>query len=275
MDQILEFIFSHKREFFELTKIAIGSFLGFGLALLSARLLDYRKRKRERLVAGNVALFTLKNQYNDFLLFRRDFRENVARPGLSGNAPIWALLQPTFLQIDDSKIDFNSIGFLFEEGKNASRIDILQNSQIAHRDLLSLHVKRNESLIKLQEAAVRVSKTPSGHTLEDVEKEAGPALISLVTLLTVSLANRASKYEQTYRDAYDSLWLALTHDRQSWRDRMLGFVRGEELCAQCSSPYLKLDVARPGYKIEDLPPLPDSLTISLADGKISTWGAKK
>ena len=121
MDPIIEFISTYKRELFELAKIAAGSFLGFGFALWSARLLDYRKRRREHLIAGNVALFTLKNQINDFLLFRRDFRENVARPGLSASAPIWALLQPTFLQIGDSKIDFNSIGFLFEGGKNASR----------------------------------------------------------------------------------------------------------------------------------------------------------
>ena len=152
---------------------------------------------------------------------------------------------------------------------------MLQNSQIAHRDLLALHVKRNESLTKLQEAAVRASKNQSEASLEDVEKEAGPALISLVTLLTISLANRASKYEQTFRDAYDSLWLALTDNRQTWLDRMLGFVRREELSAQVSSPYLKLDAASPGYKIEDLPLLPKNLTISLSDGKISTWGAKK
>ncbi len=275
MDQIIEFIFSRKRELFELIKIVVGSFLGFGFALWSARLLDYRKRKREHLVAGNVALFTLKNQYNDFLLFRRDFRENVARSELTGNEPIWALLQPTFLQIDDSKIDFNSIGFLFENGKNAATINALQYAQILHRDLLAQHGKRNEWIPERQKAVARVRATQNIQSFEEIEKEVGPELISRVTALTCSLADRASRNEEKYLKAYDALWVTLTASRQGWWDRNIGLWYRKIRGTQVMPPYLKLGVTNADYKIEDLPELPNSLKTALSDGETPAFDAPK
>ncbi len=275
MDPIFELISAHKRELFELAKIATGSFLGFGLALLSARLLDYRKRRREHLIAGSVALFTLKNQYNDFLLFRRDFRENVARSELTGNEPIWALLQPTFLQIDGSTLDFNSIGFLLEQGRYASTFDDLQSSQISHRDLLGLQVKRNDALVKLQDAAVNTQKKISNSNLTDVEKEAGGALISLCNTLAITLANRSLMYEATYRRAHDSLRLALLENRNTWYGSLFDAMRSRIIFKHASPPFLKLNVASPGFREEDLPPIPKTLEVALRTSKIPRWGTQQ
>jgi len=66
-------------------KLVLGPFIGAGLAFLSARQLDAGRRHRERVAAANLALFALKQQYDDFLLYRKGFRTDVARYGLIGD----------------------------------------------------------------------------------------------------------------------------------------------------------------------------------------------
>lgn len=105
--------------------LILGPFVVASFAFLSARLLDASRRYRERVASANLALLALKNQYNDFLLFRKDFREDVARQGLAGDEPLWALMRPSYMAFGRYDIDKKGIGFLFERTGHADVFDAL------------------------------------------------------------------------------------------------------------------------------------------------------
>jgi hypothetical protein len=123
---------------------AIGPFIGAMLAFGTNRYIEREKRFQEELVAANLALITLKNQYNDFLLFRKGFREDIALCAIKGTEPVWMLIRPSFLQLGDYAVDFTSIGFLLNTVEGKEVFDKLELVQIFHRDLKSLNSQMNK-----------------------------------------------------------------------------------------------------------------------------------
>lgn len=121
-----------------LLTLILGPFVGTTFAFYSSRLLDSAKRHRERVAAGNLALFALKQQYNDFLLYRKSYREVVGRSELSGNEPCWAILKPSHMTFGNYAVDLKGISFLFERSGRAEVFDCVEEAQICYRDIVSL-----------------------------------------------------------------------------------------------------------------------------------------
>ncbi len=239
---------------FELLKVALGSFLGFGLALWSARIVDFWRRERDHFVAGNLALFVIAAHFSDFLLFRKDFRESAYDRGAHGE-PLWALMGPTYHGFGKDDIDFQSIGFLFEQQKSAELFETLMHAQLAIRDLRRLTELRNDACLALQKAIgdLELQIKPQPMSIQIIEKSIPRHQLLALSSHVVALAMRAHDLEPVFRDAHDRLRESLesslgTLSKMDW---IVGFV-----FRKSNRSFVKLSGCRPGFDFADLKPLP-------------------
>ncbi|SFO89601.1 hypothetical protein SAMN05216567_103225 [Variovorax sp. OK605] len=232
----------------------VGAFLAFGLA----RMYDANRRFNERLAAGNLALLTLKNQFNDFTLFRLGFAEDCRRITLTGDEPIWALVRPNFMRYGDYEFDYKEVAFLFESGARPSAFDDIELAQMAHHDLIKMDEHRTATARETQRLVAKEAKVGEG--LDGVEKIIGKAMVVELEMLASGLALRAADNEQVYLKAFRSLRSALReHIMQTWRYRV-GYLWRMRHDATVEDMLMQL---RPrlelGFNADELPPLPDKL----------------
>lgn len=266
----------------EIWTLFVGPFVGATLAFALARLYDANRRFKDQLAAANLALLTLKNQYNDFTLFRRGFFEDCARPTLDGSEPTWALLRPNFLRYGDYEFDYSAIAFLFENGGQMPVFDAVEEAQIAHRHLLKMDEQRTETAREMQRV---VAKESNGKvmSLEEAATLIGIAMVSELDMLAEGLAVTAAYNGQIYVKAFDSLRLALSsHIAKSWKYRI-----GCHDLARRKEPVQQMLVqvkARlsQGFNADELPPLPrqlqtrvDRVIASKTAGNVSTSGGQQ
>lgn len=246
--------------------LILGPFIGTSFAFMSARLLDAGRRYRERVVAANLALLCIKNQYDDFLLFRRNFRNDVARPGLKGNEPNWVLMRPAFIEFGRYEIDFKSIGFLFERPGHAEVFDLVEYAQTCHRDLISITNvgTKNAQLVQERVAKILIDKPDLDYG--EMQVAIGKDLASLMSGMAISYAIRAERNEEAFVKAFTNLRAALDAELQNyWLARLKRWIS----CKKTPSILIFLDGPKEKYKKESLPPLPKSIAVEIDFDKLN------
>jgi hypothetical protein len=242
--------------------LIVGPFIGAFAAFLSNRILDTGRRHREQIVAANLALLTIKNQYNDYLMFRKDFREDVAREGLVGNEPIWALTRPSFMTFGEYELDFKSIGFLFECSGNGVILDKAELSQIIYRDMVAICKSRNETAVEIQKTVMNSLKKNPNATWDYLAHEIGDDTTALMSTIAKGLAIRSERNEKVFLDAFNNLHSALNSYLHSyWLDRAHYF-----LCLfkrPNKSKLIKLDTPKKKFLVSELPALPEILVAEI------------
>lgn len=236
--------------------LILGPFIGTLFAFISARLLDAGRRYRERVASANLALLTIKNQYNDFLLFRKSFRTDVARPGLSGNEPNWVLVRPQFIEFGNYQVDFKGIAFLFERPGHAEVFDLVENAQICHRDLIAITALGTKNAQLVQERVAKANRETPGLTYEQLVPVVGKDVVALMSMMAVSYAIRAQRNGEVHLKAFTSLRAALDAELQTYLASRFSrwFSRRND-----SSILISLGEPKQNFRIESLPPLPQSI----------------
>jgi len=241
--------------------LVVGPFFGAMLAFFSARMLDGSRRQRENLASANLALLTLKNQYNDFLLFRKGFLEDVNRSKLAGDEPLWALVRPTFLTFCSYEFDFKSLGFLFERPGNTAIFEEVELVQICHRDLVALEKLRTEQAVALQSTVAKFQKKNPNPTWLELEAELGRDVIETVTMIVIGLGIRAEENENTYLKAFSTLRDALEIEHQShWLLNLLNFT----FWRNGKPTHINVKEPLPNFRRAELPKLPTQLAEAIA-----------
>jgi hypothetical protein len=188
-----------------LLALAGGPFIGATLAFTYNRYVEREKRFEEQLVAANLALLTLKNQYNDFLLFRRNFRTEAAGLGVTGTEPLWALLRPAFFSFAEYEVDSKSIGFLLTAKKRKDVFDKIELVQICHRDMRAILELMNENAMNVQKKIAEIHAKNLTATWEELEAGIGRDLGALMNSVAIGLAIRSERNEQIYIEAFKKL----------------------------------------------------------------------
>jgi hypothetical protein len=238
----------------------LGPFVGTAFAFYSNRLLDAGKRHREKVAAANLALFALKHQYNDFLLYRKGYREDVARPELSGNEPIWAILKPSHMTFGNYAVDMKGVSFLFERPGRAEVFDAVEEAQMCYRDMVSLGSVANQCAQKIQERAVKEERERPGITLEQLEPELGKDLVGQMSMAVIGLGVRLERNEAVYLKAFNVLRSALNSELNSgWvaKFRNVWLSNGGATLVDMKEP-------EPKFKLDALPPMPKRLAEAVA-----------
>lgn len=238
----------------------LGPFVGTAFAFLSARQLDAGRRHRERVAAANLALLALKQQYNDFLLYRKGFRTDVARDELIGNEPLWALLRPTYITFSNQEVDLKGIGFLFERKGNGEVFDAVGEAQTLYRDLVRLSELATESARSIQERAAQAQAKNPGISWVALELAAGKDITAHMSMSVCGLALRLENNEQTHIRAFKTLRSALDAELNSgWiaKFRNIWSLNGGATLVDMKEP-------EPKFRLDALSPMPKRLAEAVA-----------
>jgi hypothetical protein len=243
--------------------LILGPFIGAFAAFLSNQGINLSKKHGEKVVSANLALITIKNQYNEFLMFRKSFREDVARYGLKGDEPVWALIRPAHLDFGKHEFDFKSIGFLLEKPGNEELFNLIELVQISHRDLVAINKLRTENAVVIQERISEYQKNHTVTTWSEIAFAAGSNLTSLMHMVAVGMALRADRNEEMYLDAFnrlrDACELNLGEYYLNKIRQFLPFNLGRNFFS-----LVRLSVPKPIFAKEALPPLPPLLAKEIA-----------
>ena len=242
--------------------LILGPFIGAFAAFLSNQAMNLSKKYGEKVVSANLALITLKNQYNEFLMFRKSFREDVARTGLNGNEPVWALIRPAFLDFGKYDFDFKSIGFLLEKRGNEELFNLIELVQISHRDLTSINALRTENAVVIQEKIAEYQKNHTATTWNEIALVAGDNLTSLMHMVAVGMAVRAARNEEIYLNAFNKLRDACESNLEKY---YLNKIR-HFFCISNNRGFtlVRLSDPKPSFAMDAMPPLPSLLAKEIA-----------
>ncbi|QWD36541.1 hypothetical protein G6674_06215 [Polynucleobacter paneuropaeus] len=243
--------------------LILGPFIGAFAAFLSNQGINFSKKYGEKVVSANLALITIKNQYNEFLIFRKSFREDVARYGLKGDEPVWALIRPAHLDFGKYEFDFKSIGFLLEKPGNEELFNLIELVQISHRDLAAINTLRTENAVVIQERISEYQKNHTVTTWNEIAFAAGTNLTSLMHMVAVGMALRADRNEEIYLDAFNKLRDACELNLgEYYLNKMRKFLPGD--LGRKNYSLVKLSAPKPSFTKEVLPPLPHLLASEIA-----------
>lgn len=193
---------------FEIAKSAIGPFIGAGLAFIANAWNERRKRRRDELASGNLALAILQRQAQAFFNVRRGFLTDRANrlQALGHQAPKWLHFKPMMYTFPkDLVFDFQPLSFLFDKG-HPDIVARLSMSEVRYIDLAAVVVEFNNTAERLQEKMVGLGiGLETEFDANEVAHQLGPALIGKMTSFTDALLKRFSEDETDYRDAALSL----------------------------------------------------------------------
>lgn len=247
--------------------LILGPFIGTFFAFISARLLDAGRRYRERVVAANLALLCLKNQYDEFLLFRKNFREDITRSGLKGDEPNWFLMRPAFIEFGQYEVDFKGIGFLFERPGHFEVFDLVEHAQTCHRDLIAMTNLGTKNAQLVQERVAKVLIEKPGLDFENMKVAIGKDLASLMSNMAISYAIRAERNEEVLVKAFTNLRAALDAELKTyWSSRLNRLLS----CGKNPSILMSLVEPKEKFRKESLPPLPKSIASKIDFNKLNS-----
>ena len=238
----------------------VGPFVGAFLAFQSSRIQDKVRRYREHLASANLALLCIKNQLNDFLLFRRSFREDIARSSLNGNEPIWALIRPSLFTFGKYEFDYKSIGFLFENSTHKLVFDQIEHSQMNHRSFVDFSELKTKHSSEVQQILADFQKNNSQNNFADMEFQLGASRTTLSRTIAIGLALRCENNEKFYLNAFHSLSSAFEdYFKGFWSPTFL-FISS---CNSINNKLIKLSPMDKSFSLEELPSIPNSLQSEL------------
>ena len=243
--------------------LTVGPFIGVSGAFILARIVDASKRQRDKLVSANLALLTLKNQLNEFLVFRKSFIEDVSRNCCTGNEPLWALIRPAFIVFGNYEFDFKSIGFLLERPGNGKILDCVEKAQISHRDLVAINELRTENAQVVQEKIVEYQKLNQALNWSDVSDHVGGNLTALLSMVAVGMGLRAERNKSIYLDAFNQLRDAFVKELDSYYLYKLKEIFS---CSGTKQQYqlISIEMHKVEFLRESLPAMPKILADEIA-----------
>ena len=215
------------------------------------RMHDAERRYRENVASGNLALFAVKSQLDEFLLFRKGLIEEMASRNLRKKLPLWLLVRPSFQTYVGYTIDFKSLGFLFEKPGHGQLFDALHLSQAHYLDLIKLDGFRNSAVSELQRELAKLESANPQDTLQDDQKAVGRYIIAAVESAVVGLAKRATDDEEFYQEAFSKLRMALKKELD------VCWLRRQPSLINVTSPL-------PRFRKESLPDMPEIVVQALA-----------
>ena len=227
-----------------------STFVGAGLAFLMTRMHDAARRYRENVASGNLALFAVKSQLDEFLLFRKGLIEEMASKNQSKNLPLWLLIRPSFQTYVGYTIDFKSLGFLFEKPGHGQLFDALHLSQTHYFDLIKLDEFRNSAVSELHRELAKLESANPQNTLQDDQKAIGRYIIAAVESAVVGLAKRARDDEEFYQEAFSKLRMALKNELE------VCWLRRQPSLIDVTSPL-------PRFRKKSLPDMPEIVVQAL------------
>ncbi|MDE1942731.1 MAG: hypothetical protein KGI47_06265 [Betaproteobacteria bacterium] len=247
----------------EIAKTTVGPFVGALLAFISVRVHDSAKRYRENLAAGNLALFAIQSQYNDFLLFRKNFYVEVNRNfSAIPNIPIWLLLRPAFITFAGLKINFESLGYLFERAGRFRVFENLNLAQLRYQDMEKLTEFMNDNGREIQKIVESVHKKfPHDPAfLQRIDEAVGPQLKGVMHGVVVGVGLRATKDEESYTRAFSELAEALRKEfSPNLFQKAVGFFLPKRWFPWGNVPELPDLRLSENFHKESLPKLPEPL----------------
>jgi len=193
----------------DIIKIAIGSFLGSGLAVLLAWLRYSAARRQDRKAAGNLAIVTLDRLANDFALARAvilSHREFILseRPRL----PPWMHVKAAhFSHAGTLRFDLPALAFLLEDERGAQIVRKLLVAESAYHDFFGLlrdYIGVAET-IREKLAAAGLDPMDAGRAGE----AAGAATVARAERLAHAILAHVERSEAVFREAAAVLHAAL------------------------------------------------------------------
>lgn len=240
----------------------LGPFVGASLAFFLARFYDSSRRYKEQVVAANLALLTIKNQYNDFLLFRKGFFDEIKRNCISDATPFWALIRPSFTDYGKYEFDFQSTGFLFEELASAKVFDEVQMVQELYRSLVKLEEFRTETSRESQDEIASYHRDHPKASVFELGTHLGPSTTAALEMIAIGLAIRAQDNGCYYLKAFEGLRAAAT----SRLERSFHYRFERLFCSGSDRDFTKLIKIRTEgrFDISALPPFPARLAAAVS-----------
>jgi hypothetical protein len=190
----------------EISKTAIGAFLGAGLAFASTLCVQWLIRYNERIAAGNVALAVLVRQANDYISVKASFtrqrdRALAHRPDI----PLWLQFLPSQYVFVEDKIDPADLAFLFDK-HGASAIQGVLHVQHMHQILSSVVTEHREVRVDIQQRQAELGIKPfDTMPIREMEEKIGPYLIARATSAADSLSKCFERDQETYETAFRTL----------------------------------------------------------------------
>jgi hypothetical protein len=226
-------------------KTLSGTFVGAWLAFVSNMFMRYQNQYRDDLAAGRRALYTIRNQIDDFANFRYAFQHSVAQVGTGiPTAPEWCLAKPMGFNFNSSNVfDYKSLAFLLSKQIGRNAYQQLQFVERTYLDLIARHSDLNGSAIDTQKTMSELPKKLANFrdiSLKSLEPHLGVELIYRVRDQLRAVALRVDQDEQRYMDSYNMLNNAL-----------------EEILGKSAKiPFIEIPDK---FKKDNLPSLPESL----------------
>lgn len=202
----------------EFIKPILSTAAGALLAFFATKSHDRARLRRERLAAGNLALFTLKNQYREVLSFRLSVYKDLARAG-SEEKPFWDIHRPVAGAFGNYRVNFDALTFLFEKAGRLSLFDRVQECESLAIDVEETSKFRNEIMVEIQRETAKFEQSMRGepYTADDVEKHLGPYLCETATFILRGVSWRAlSDFDTKFRGAIADLRQALIEELTPW-----------------------------------------------------------
>jgi hypothetical protein len=183
-----------------------GAFLGFGSALL----IQHIQRRRDDLAAGNLAVFTLAQQLNDFLIVSTGFNQ-VRQETLkeAPNLPLWASSKPIHFAFNASlRYDFQKLGFLAAiDHPVLEKLALMEKQYLALEKLVKDHAEVFRTIQRrTAEAAYKQGELVQIDTIEAI---IGSDLVAQANSFTSAIIERVDRDEPDYRDVGAALTAAL------------------------------------------------------------------
>jgi hypothetical protein len=188
----------------DIIKIAIGSFLGAGLAVLFVLLRQNAARRRERKAVGNLAIATLDRLANDFALARAvilNYREFILRE--RPRLPPWMHVKPAhFSYAGTLRFDLSALAFLLEEEGGVQVTKNLLAAESTYHDffgLLSDYVSVAETV---REKFMLAGIDPmDAARVREFPEVAGAATVAKAERLAHAILAHVERSETVFRDA--------------------------------------------------------------------------
>lgn len=224
-----------------------STFIGAVLAFAAARMHDGARRRREKIAAGNLALFTLQEQLKDFTLFRRIFFSELARKNVE-TTPNWLLLAPSRQVFVAPLLDVVALTFLLERPGRGELFEMLYSCQGMSMDIRQASEAGNVILTEVLNEASKHASTA------EAEAALGRYRIEAVEFTIREIGGRAcSDFDQQIEKAFAQLRLALLVEldsrwRRWWRRR-----RGHIDAQRSGLPLIELRPMRESHKWVNLP----------------------
>jgi hypothetical protein len=191
----------------DVSKTLIGAFAGAALAFAANIYVQHRQRRRDNLVAGNMAVSVLSRQVNSFFNIRKAFesqREIMLQQ--VPQAPLWVQFKPIVYTFNEElRFNFAALALLFESNEPRA-VSALITAETRYFDLIRVVEELNTTAAKIQDKHVQAGITVNAQiALSNIESTLGPAILTKQAALANGLIRRFAEDEKDYLAAATSL----------------------------------------------------------------------